>query len=197
MYLQIQGAFIGSSLVEIFLGVSGLTGVLIRFVGPVCICPTIMLSGMALFKTASRICSKHWGISGMQVVWILFLLIKTYTDLRIIAPFWHNLFESLYLFAGPLFWLSFFHNIFKKLKCRYQLCRGTKSVQGKKYPYLDIFQWVRDIMFLVRFVYHYIFRVASHLSVCDIACKQHLFDFPCYIHETRQIGFDGLWSCAL
>lgn len=47
---EIQGAIICASLLEIFLGCSGLLGHLLKFISPLTIAPTICLVGLALFE---------------------------------------------------------------------------------------------------------------------------------------------------
>jgi len=42
-----------SSLFQILIGVTGLLGVLLRFIGPLTIAPTITLVGVALFRVAA------------------------------------------------------------------------------------------------------------------------------------------------
>ena len=43
-----------SSLFQIILGFTGLVGVLLRFIGPLAIAPTITLVGVALFRTGAE-----------------------------------------------------------------------------------------------------------------------------------------------
>lgn len=43
-----------SSLFQIVLGFTGLVGVLLRFIGPLAIAPTITLVGVALFRTGAE-----------------------------------------------------------------------------------------------------------------------------------------------
>ena len=50
---QIQGAIMVSALFQIVIGFTGLVGVLLRFIGPLTIAPTIALVGVALFGVAA------------------------------------------------------------------------------------------------------------------------------------------------
>ena len=52
---HVQGAIIAGSVFEIGIGVTGLVGKLLRFVGPITIAPTIALIGLALFKFGAPI----------------------------------------------------------------------------------------------------------------------------------------------
>ncbi|XP_024365383.1 nucleobase-ascorbate transporter 2 isoform X1 [Physcomitrium patens] len=46
----VQGAIIASSTIQIALGFSGLWGILVRFLSPVCIAPTIIAAGLGLYE---------------------------------------------------------------------------------------------------------------------------------------------------
>lgn len=67
---EIQGAIMVSSLFQIFIGFTGLVGLLLRFIGPLTIAPTITLVGVALFSVAADKAGNHWGISMTTVVFI-------------------------------------------------------------------------------------------------------------------------------
>ncbi|XP_022788733.1 solute carrier family 23 member 1-like [Stylophora pistillata] len=60
---EIQGAIMVASLLEMFIGFTGLIGFLLRFIGPLTVAPTITLVGMALFPVAMEQSGYHWGIS--------------------------------------------------------------------------------------------------------------------------------------
>ena len=51
---QIQGAIMLSALFQIVIGFTGLTGVLLRFIGPLTIAPTITLIGVGQFNVAAE-----------------------------------------------------------------------------------------------------------------------------------------------
>ena len=61
---HVQGAVIAGAIFEIIIGVSGLVGKILRFVGPITIAPTIALIGLSLFKfgapTAGRSSLVDW-----------------------------------------------------------------------------------------------------------------------------------------
>lgn len=61
--LQIQGAIILASLVQVLIGLTGVTGILLRFIGPLTIAPTITLIGISLFRTGANQCSAMWWIA--------------------------------------------------------------------------------------------------------------------------------------
>ena len=52
-----------ASLFEIALGISGLIGLLLRYIGPLAIAPTITLVGLALFDAAAAFASRNWYIA--------------------------------------------------------------------------------------------------------------------------------------
>ncbi|XP_069384934.1 solute carrier family 23 member 2 [Paralichthys olivaceus] len=68
---EIQGAILVSSLLQMFLGFSGLVGLVLRFIGPLAIAPTINLIGLSLFIEAGKKSGGHWGIAALTVCLIL------------------------------------------------------------------------------------------------------------------------------
>lgn len=70
---EIQGAIIVSSLVEVFLGLTGIMGLMLRFITPLSIVPTISLIGLSLFKEATAPAGESWFISGITIVMVILL----------------------------------------------------------------------------------------------------------------------------
>nr|XP_033490224.1 solute carrier family 23 member 2 isoform X2 [Epinephelus lanceolatus] len=68
---EIQGAILVSSLLQIVLGFSGLVGLVLKYIGPLAIAPTINLIGLSLFIEAGKKSGGHWGISALTVCLIL------------------------------------------------------------------------------------------------------------------------------
>ncbi|KAK7891056.1 hypothetical protein WMY93_023019 [Mugilogobius chulae] len=68
---EIQGAILVSSLLQIFLGLSGLVGFVLKYIGPLAIAPTINLIGLSLFIEAGKKSGGHWGIAALTVCLIL------------------------------------------------------------------------------------------------------------------------------
>ncbi|KAI4825628.1 hypothetical protein KUCAC02_021308 [Chaenocephalus aceratus] len=68
---EIQGAILVSSLVQIVLGFSGLVGLVLKYIGPLAIAPTINLIGLSLFIEAGKKSGGHWGIAALTVCLIL------------------------------------------------------------------------------------------------------------------------------
>uniref|UniRef100_A0A673LDF3 Si:dkey-106n21.1 n=1 Tax=Sinocyclocheilus rhinocerous TaxID=307959 RepID=A0A673LDF3_9TELE len=67
----IQGAILVASMLQLVLGLSGLVGLVLRFIGPVAIAPTINLIGLSLFIQAGQKSGAHWGIAALTVCLIL------------------------------------------------------------------------------------------------------------------------------
>ncbi|XP_036373532.1 solute carrier family 23 member 2 [Megalops cyprinoides] len=68
---EIQGAILVASLLQLLLGLSGLVGLVLKFIGPLAIAPTINLIGLSLFIEAGKKCGAHWGIAALTVCLIL------------------------------------------------------------------------------------------------------------------------------
>ncbi|XP_041794431.1 solute carrier family 23 member 1 [Chelmon rostratus] len=68
---EIQGAILVSSLLQLVLGFSGLVGVVLKYIGPLAIAPTINLIGLSLFIEAGKKSGGHWGIAALTVALIL------------------------------------------------------------------------------------------------------------------------------
>ncbi|XP_076349426.1 solute carrier family 23 member 2-like isoform X2 [Tachypleus tridentatus] len=62
---EIQGAIIVASIFEIIIGLSGVIGIILQWLTPLVIVPTISLIGLSLFEEAASIASKNWGIAIM------------------------------------------------------------------------------------------------------------------------------------
>ena len=54
-----------ASLLQLVLGLSGLVGLVLRFIGPLAIAPTINLIGLSLFIEAGKKSGGHWGIAAL------------------------------------------------------------------------------------------------------------------------------------
>ncbi|XP_019636192.1 PREDICTED: solute carrier family 23 member 2-like isoform X2 [Branchiostoma belcheri] len=67
---EIQGAIMVSAIFQVFLGFSGIVGLLMRFIGPLVIAPTITLVGLALFGAAADFAGRHWGIAALTIALI-------------------------------------------------------------------------------------------------------------------------------
>ncbi|XP_043996540.1 solute carrier family 23 member 1 isoform X2 [Gambusia affinis] len=68
---EIQGAIIIASLVEVVIGLSGLPGLLLEYIGPLTITPTVSLIGLSVFTTAGDRAGAHWGLSALCILLIV------------------------------------------------------------------------------------------------------------------------------
>ncbi|NXF70602.1 S23A1 protein, partial [Sclerurus mexicanus] len=68
---EIQGAIMVSSLVEVFIGLLGLPGALLSYIGPLTVTPTVSLIGLSVFQAAGERAGSHWGISVMTILLIV------------------------------------------------------------------------------------------------------------------------------
>uniref|UniRef100_A0A3P9MAR1 Solute carrier family 23 member 1 n=2 Tax=Oryzias latipes TaxID=8090 RepID=A0A3P9MAR1_ORYLA len=68
---EIQGAIIMSSLVEVIIGLCGLPGLLLKYIGPLTITPTVSLIGLSVFTTAGDRAGSHWGLSALCILCIV------------------------------------------------------------------------------------------------------------------------------
>ena len=64
---ELQGAVILASLVEVVLGVTGLVGVLLRYIGPLTIAPVITMIALSLVNVTSSYCQHNWFIAFLCV----------------------------------------------------------------------------------------------------------------------------------
>jgi len=51
-----------AAVVEVLLGCTGLIGVLIRFIGPLTLCPSLSLIGLSVSGVIAQKCQDHWGV---------------------------------------------------------------------------------------------------------------------------------------
>ncbi|XP_068596071.1 solute carrier family 23 member 2 [Brachionichthys hirsutus] len=68
---EIQGAILVASLLQVVLGLSGLVGFILKYIGPLTIAPTLNLIGLSLFIEAGKKSGSHWGIAALTVCLIL------------------------------------------------------------------------------------------------------------------------------
>ncbi|NWU91130.1 S23A1 protein, partial [Upupa epops] len=68
---EIQGAIVVSSLVEVMIGLLGLPGALLSYIGPLTVTPTVSLIGLSVFQAASERAGSHWGIAVLTIVLVI------------------------------------------------------------------------------------------------------------------------------
>ncbi|XP_059162541.1 solute carrier family 23 member 2-like [Physella acuta] len=83
---QLQGSLMVASLLSIVLGCSGMIGLLMRFIGPLTIAPTICLIALSLFDVAADKGSSHWCICVMTI-FLVVLFSQYLRNIAIKIPF--------------------------------------------------------------------------------------------------------------
>ncbi|XP_042213697.1 solute carrier family 23 member 2-like isoform X2 [Homarus americanus] len=73
---EIQGAIAVSAIFQVVIGFTGLMGVLLTWITPLAIVPTVTLVGLSLFSVAADKAAFHWGISFMTIA--LMILFSQY-----------------------------------------------------------------------------------------------------------------------
>ncbi|CAG5924490.1 unnamed protein product, partial [Menidia menidia] len=99
---EIQGAIIVSSLIEVCIGALGLPGMLLKYIGPLTITPTVALIGLSGFQAAGERAGKHWGIAMLTI--FLVLLFSQYA---------RNVHFPLPVYKAKKGWTSYRLQVFK------------------------------------------------------------------------------------
>ena len=60
---EVQGAIMVASIFQVIIGFTGVIGLMLRFIGPLSIAPTIALVGLSLFEAAAGFSGQHWGLA--------------------------------------------------------------------------------------------------------------------------------------
>lgn len=82
---EIQGGIITASLVQVAIGCTGILGLILHYIGPITIVPTITLVGLSLVDVALRFCKVHWGITALTVC-LVFLFSLYLSEVRVPFP---------------------------------------------------------------------------------------------------------------
>uniref|UniRef100_A0A8C8DRC6 Solute carrier family 23 member 2 n=1 Tax=Oryzias sinensis TaxID=183150 RepID=A0A8C8DRC6_9TELE len=99
---EIQGAIIVSCLIEVCIGLLGLPGMLLKYIGPLTITPTVALIGLSGFQAAGERAGKHWGIAMLTI--FLVLLFSQYA---------RNVHFPLPIYKAKKGWTSYRLQVFK------------------------------------------------------------------------------------
>jgi len=54
-----------AAIVEVLLGCTGMIGVLVRFIGPLTLCPSLALVGISLSGVVAEQSHDHWGVASL------------------------------------------------------------------------------------------------------------------------------------
>lgn len=82
---EVQGNLILASITQVVVGGLGLIGLILRFVGPLTIAPTISLIGLSLTHVVSDFCDKQWGIALLTVA-LLILFSNVMNKVQVPVP---------------------------------------------------------------------------------------------------------------
>ena len=52
-----------SAAIQVLLGCTGTIGILMRFIGPLTLCPSLALIGLTLSQIVADDCEDHWGVA--------------------------------------------------------------------------------------------------------------------------------------
>ncbi|XP_063606595.1 solute carrier family 23 member 1-like [Penaeus indicus] len=84
---EVQGSIAVSALFQVAVGFTGLIGLLLTWITPLAIVPTVTLVGLSLFEVASKQGSGHWGIY-LLTVGLLILMSQHMKDVIVPVPFY-------------------------------------------------------------------------------------------------------------
>ncbi|XP_073988001.1 solute carrier family 23 member 1 isoform X2 [Rhodnius prolixus] len=79
---ELSGAIAISALVQVFIGFCGIMEIILKYVTPLTIVPTVSLVGLSLFENAAAAASTHWGISIATIV-LLTIFSQVLTEVNI------------------------------------------------------------------------------------------------------------------
>ena len=68
---EIQGAIILAGIFEVIIGVSGIIGYVMRYIGPVTISPVICLIGLSVMDPAVNMAGENWFIAFICIITII------------------------------------------------------------------------------------------------------------------------------
>ncbi|XP_047476945.1 solute carrier family 23 member 1-like isoform X1 [Penaeus chinensis] len=68
---EIQGAIAVSAIFQVLVGFTGIIGILLTWITPLAIAPTVALVGLSLFEVAADKAAQHWGISFMTMALLI------------------------------------------------------------------------------------------------------------------------------
>ncbi|XP_038836763.1 solute carrier family 23 member 2-like isoform X1 [Salvelinus fontinalis] len=215
---EIQGAIIVSSLIEVCIGFLGLPGLLLKYIGPLTITPTVALIGLSGFQAAGERAGKHWGIA-MLTIFLVLLFSQYARNVQLPLPIYKakkgwtsyrlQLFKMFPIIMAILVsWLICFiftvTNVFPPEKDKYGYYARTDARQGilAAAPWFKIpypFQWGVPTVTAAGVIGMFSAVVASIIeSIGDYyACARLSCAPPPPIHAiNRGIFMEGL-SCVL
>ncbi|KAJ4442141.1 hypothetical protein ANN_12007 [Periplaneta americana] len=67
---ELSGAIAVSAIFQLLIGLFGIVGMLLKYITPLTIVPTVSLVGLSLFENAARAASQHWGIAAGTIMMV-------------------------------------------------------------------------------------------------------------------------------
>ncbi|XP_069977609.1 solute carrier family 23 member 2 [Penaeus vannamei] len=82
---ELQGAITVSAIFQVLVGFTGVVGMLLTWITPLAIVPTITLLGLSLYELGAKQASVHWGIAALTMV-LMILFSQYLRDLQFPIP---------------------------------------------------------------------------------------------------------------
>ncbi|XP_069697558.1 solute carrier family 23 member 2-like isoform X2 [Periplaneta americana] len=82
---ELSGAIAVSAIFQAAIGYFGIVGVLLRYVTPLTIVPTVSLVGLSLFENAAEAASQHWGIA-VGTILMLTVFSQCLSEVKVPVP---------------------------------------------------------------------------------------------------------------
>ncbi|XP_072434436.1 solute carrier family 23 member 3 [Chiloscyllium punctatum] len=70
---EVRGAIVVSGILQVFLGFSGLQGLVFRHCGPMVLAPMLSIIGLSCYKEVAHFSSLHWGVTALLVLQVMLL----------------------------------------------------------------------------------------------------------------------------
>eukprot|EP00090_Calanus_glacialis_P008365 TRINITY_DN16685_c0_g1_i3.p1 TRINITY_DN16685_c0_g1~~TRINITY_DN16685_c0_g1_i3.p1 ORF type:complete len:575 (-),score=125.95 TRINITY_DN16685_c0_g1_i3:271-1995(-) len=86
---EIQGAICVASIFQLVIGYTGLIGLMLRYITPLTITPSVTMIGVSLFGAASHNCQGNWGVAILTIV-VMTLCSQYLRNITIPLPLWKD-----------------------------------------------------------------------------------------------------------
>ena len=61
--IQVSGGLVLASLLQVFMGSTGIIGFLMNYIGPITLAPSVMVIGLSLYPVAIESSHHQWGVA--------------------------------------------------------------------------------------------------------------------------------------
>jgi len=86
---EIQGAICIASIFQLLIGYTGLIGLMLKYITPLTITPSVTMIGVSLFGAASHNCEGNWGVAILTIV-VMALCSQYLRNISISMPLWKD-----------------------------------------------------------------------------------------------------------